>query len=328
MEHRSNCPADVEASKQRRKLQNRKNQRARRQRIKGKDIEKDQEVPPFEIKRWRIDEADSFSCENANADKTTPPPTRHDTVLRLPSREHLGQVTTSRTSRLNFPLSSDHLIHLIHYNVFRGFITIKRILNTTSLDNTTCPVFGPCLDDTTRYPPKSNIPPSLAPTALQLSRYHAPWINTMPFAPIRDNLIRREGRFDSWQLLQDFVGELMTPTAITYQRAKTVSFSSPTGETEQSSLSESYTDTDEVTSGSNGLILWGEPHDWQNWELTPGFIVKWPWVVEGCDELVENSNRWRMTRGEEPMSIPMSVSGEYNKKAQNMYMGELLTQFS
>jgi hypothetical protein len=65
-------------------------------------------------------------------------------------------------------------------------------------------------------------------------------------------------------------------------------------------------DDDEVTAGRKGLIVWGEPHDMQNWEATPGFLAKWSWAVEGCDDLVESSNRWRLVRGEEPINLSES----------------------
>ncbi|KAJ4209670.1 hypothetical protein NW759_013317 [Fusarium solani] len=324
MGHASHGLAEAETRKQRRKLQNRKNQRARRRRLKGKDTETDQVSPPFEVRRWRVDEADSFASQDIDTDTTTvykshppsrtpPSTTERVTVLRVsPPTAHLDQVITMASTpqpfNLNFPLPSDHLLHLIQYNVFRAFISIKRTLNTVSSDPTTCPVFGPCLDDTTRYPPNPNIPPALAPTTLQLTRYHFPWINIIPFARVRDNLIRREGRFDNWELWQDLVGELMSSTAAAWQRGTPVSFSAPVPKLRQSPtlLSGSYMDTDDVTAGRSGLIIWGEPHDMQNWEATPGFLTKWSWAVEGCEELVEISNRWRMKRGEEPMRLSMS----------------------
>lgn len=68
-------------------------------------------------------------------------------------------------------------------------------------------------------------------------------------------------------------------------------------------LSWSYTDTDEVTAGRNGLIIWGEPHDMQSWEATPGFLTKWSWAVEGCEDLIAISNRWRNKRGEEAIQV-------------------------
>lgn len=222
---------------------------------------------------------------------------------------HLGQAATTGSAPQQFdfafPLPSDHVLHLIQYNVFRAFISIKRTLNTVSSDPTTCPVFGPCLDDTMSYPPNPNIPSALAPTTLQLTRYHFPWINIIPFPRLRDNLIRREGHFDNWELWQDLVGNLMGSTRAAWQRNKPVGTSAPVLGLEQSQvrLSGSYVDTDEVTTGRNGLIIWGEPHVMQNWEATPGFLAKWSWAVEGCDDLVESSNRWRIRRGEEPMRV-------------------------
>ncbi|KAF5693102.1 hypothetical protein FDENT_2244 [Fusarium denticulatum] len=320
-----NYSAIAEASKQRRKLQNRKNQRARRQRIKGKVFEIDQGPDSFEIRRWRVDEVDDDASQDKDTDSTTVSTTYHAsyalpctaesaTAVQAPSStDQNDQVmtihSTSQPINITFPLPSDQLLHLIQFNVYRAFISIKRTINTISLDPKTCPVFGPCLDDTTRYPPSPNIPPSLAPTALQLSQYHFPWINIMPFARFRDNLIRREGRFDNFELWRDMVGDLMSYTAAPWQRGTPFSFSASNPDTEQSRglLLENYIDTDELTAGRNGLIIWGEPHDMQSWEATPGFLTKWSWAVEGCEDLVEISNRWRMRRGAEPMRLSMST---------------------
>ena len=271
--------------------------------------------------RWRVDEADISASQDADTETTAAhmpfPPSRtlpstseHAMILRAsPPTAHPDQVTavpsTPKPFDFSFPLSSDHLLHLIQYNVFRAFISIKRTLNTTSVDPTTCPVFGPCLDDTTRYPLNPNIPPSLAPTTLQLTQYHFPWINIIPFPRVRDNLIRREGRFDCWEMWQDLVGGLMGPTAAAWQRGAPVSFSTSVHEHQLSPtiLSGSYIDTDEITAGRNGLIIWGEPHDLQSWEATPSFLTKWSWAVEGRKGLIESSNRWRIKRGEEPIQI-------------------------
>ena len=145
------------------------------------------------------------------------------------TRESIPQVIN-----ITLPLPSDQLLHLIQFNVYRAFISIKRTINTISLDPTTCPVFGPCLDDTTRYPPNPNILPSLAPTTLQVSQYHFPWINIMPFARLRDNLIRREGRFDNFELWRDLVGDLMSYTAAPWQRGTPLRLSTTIPETKQS----------------------------------------------------------------------------------------------
>jgi hypothetical protein len=207
-----------------------------------------------------------------------------------------------------FSLSADHLLHLVQYNVFRAFSSNKRTLNALlkgwshDASSTTCPmcpISFPYTDDTNVFPLNPNIPPSLFPTRLQQERVHSSWINLFPFPSLRDNLIRYEGQLDHWELLQDLIGEFMggipveerqgTPVAITLSDPKTVS----TAVVE-----------DEVTAGRKGLIVWGEPHDMRNWEATPGFLVKWAWAVQGCEDLLGATNRWRGLRGEEPLRLP------------------------
>ncbi|KAL4728693.1 hypothetical protein ACLX1H_003092 [Fusarium chlamydosporum] len=146
------------------------------QRINGKATDTYKKSVPFQVKRWHVDEADTFSSPRTEMPEPPPraiPSTSNDITIfaASPSTADLGRVMTSPPGSqlfdVNFPLPSDRLLHLIQYNVFRAFVHIKRILNTISLDPKTCPVFGPCLDDTTRYPPNPNIPSSLAPTFLQ-----------------------------------------------------------------------------------------------------------------------------------------------------------------
>jgi hypothetical protein len=200
----------------------------------------------------------------------------------------------------------DHLLHLIQYNVFRALISNMRALNTVHADSTICTITSSCHDDTALYPAKRDIPPSLIPTALQQTRYHASWINVIPFPRVRDNLIRYEGRFDPWELMQDLVGDLLNSTPAARRRDAPVSADVPEAQRHLTLLSGS--DMDEVTAGRKGLIVWGEPHEMKSWEATPGFLAKWAWVAEGCDELVEISNHWRMKRGEEPIRLAMSRS--------------------
>ncbi|KAL6230463.1 hypothetical protein BDW75DRAFT_222686, partial [Aspergillus navahoensis] len=315
-------PADTEteANKQRRKAQNRKNQRARRLRLKDKDAGAVQGSRPFQVRRWRLNERDDYTpqgtslvLESAATMHISPRPPRTYTglspsadertvVLRgPPATAHIYQPITLDPQPFVFPLSSDHLLHLIQYNVFRALITNKRTLNTLPTDLATCSATKLCRDDTTRFPINPNIPPSLFPTNLQQTCYHSTWINVIPFPRIRDNLIRCEGRFDHGELMQDLTGELMT-SILTPRRRGTSG--TATGPEDRLSLSlPSGIDTDEVTAGRNGLIVWGEPHELQSWEATPGFLAKWAWAVEGCEELVEISNTWRIKRGEEPMQL-------------------------
>ena len=54
----------------------------------------------------------------------------------------------------------------------------------------------------------------------------------------------------------------------------------------------------DMSTESCGLLVWGDPQDLANWEVSEEFIRKWPWVVGGCGELLVSTNRWRATRGE------------------------------
>ncbi|CCF37319.1 hypothetical protein CH063_01675 [Colletotrichum higginsianum] len=311
----ADADAEVKANKQRRKLQNRKNQRAHRLRIKEQVPGSSHASRPFHVRRWRLDEPDDCSSRavlpaSKGASAFT---TERACVLRGPqpaSTVHSQQPLTPPS--VVFPLSTDHLLHLVQYNVFRAFVSNKRTLNTLLTgwtdkpsSPTTCPISGPYRDDTSVYPLNPNIPPCLVPTRLQQTRLHSLYINLFPFPCFRDNLIRREGSFDQWELLQDLIGELMSMTPARERRGIPIAItvSDPKPKPKWTLPLTAGRDEDEITAGRKGLIVWGEPHDIRSWEATPGFLEKWSWAVEGCDELVEASNRWRLKRGEEPMRL-------------------------
>jgi hypothetical protein len=131
---------------------------------------------------------------------------------------------------------------------------------------------------------------------------------------MRDNLIEREGSFDRRELLMDLMGEMIniTPSQPPLHKVPNSKVSSHRS-LRQMPLPATH-DDDEITSNRKGLIVWGEPHDMRNWEATPGFLAKWHWVVHGCNEVVESSNRWRAIRGEEPLSIPPAVPSREAQK--------------
>ncbi|WAO93488.1 Hypothetical protein NCS54_01103700 [Fusarium falciforme] len=327
--HPTHVDAEAEANKQRRKVQNRKNKRAQRLWMREQDPGPVLTSRPFQVRRWRLDELDGYPSRDASSAKDAtakhisagPPHTHVSTSMSTPERAGVRRgppptaLVHAQTSPgpFIFPLSTDHLLHLIQYNVFRAFVSNKRTLNTlltgwtdAPRPPTTCPISGPYRDDTTIYPLNPNIPLSLFPTRLQQARPHSLWINLIPFPCVRDNLIKREGRFDHWELLQDLIGELMSVTPAPKQRGTPLTITVADPKTMWTLPLAARRDEDEVTAGRRGLIVWGEPYDMQNWEATPGFLAKWAWAVEGCDELVKCSNRWRLRRGEEPMRLSES----------------------
>lgn len=68
---------------------------------------------------------------------------------------------------------------------------------------------------------------------------------------------------------------------------------------------EDVEDDSDIAHGRHGLILWSDPWDVNSWELTPGFLRKWSWIVEGCPGVIEATNRWRALRNEEPLCVEL-----------------------
>ncbi|KAH7416875.1 hypothetical protein BKA64DRAFT_280548 [Cadophora sp. MPI-SDFR-AT-0126] len=206
-------------------------------------------------------------------------------------------ILAGKTTQLNpngFPLSSDHLLRLIHFNVFRGLITNKAILSGRTFQvkvelDFVLPESKDLCDGLTivRSRPGQALPKSLSPTYIQASVAHSSWINMFPFPEIRDNLIRSEKDFDHEDLCYDLFGEMFFTSAF-----------GPIS-TEVGAADDEF--EDDVTARRKGLIVWGEPWDVNSWEVTPGFIRKWAWVLENCPQLIDSTNRWRAKRDEKPL---------------------------
>lgn len=173
--------------------------------------------------------------------------------------------TTTPPASLYFPLSVDCLLTLIEFNVFRAFLTNLSVL---SLLSTMCDDFSRL----TLQPMPSNIPKSLKPTELQKTTPHDPWMDTFPLATMRDNLVSASlaGTLDSDAFCSDVLGSL---------------FRGYTG------------------SAKRGLIVWAEPWDIGAWEITEEFARKWAFLLKGCAELIEGTNRWRALRDEAPLFV-------------------------
>lgn len=91
--------------------------------------------------------------------------------------------------------------------------------------------------------------------------YH-PWIDLLPFLRMRDNLLCAGDTFDEMELCGDLVGM----------------FSELRGDV--------------------NMIVWGDPWNVDEWEVTETFVKNWGWTIEGCWELFESTNRWRQRRAE------------------------------
>ena len=306
---------------ERKKIQNRLNQRALRER--KKKTGEIQIVPgrkPFHVSRWRIDQPattqpvqpSSRILESSNSSSpeapcnssttTTPqnalPGQEPENLMALVEHSDFSPQTSYPTPPLcdEFPLSSDHLIQLIHQNVFTALMKNKYLLaKTTYLTHfnlhepslVLLPSRDFCDGLTVIHPlVDTPLPPSLHPTALQTSIPHASWLNIFPFPRFRDNLIAHEPIFDAAELLYDLYGHMGRGNG---------RFSDPKNSSIQNE------DEDDLHVGRRGLIVWGEPWDNESWEITPGFLGKWAWLLKGCEDLIAVSNRWRAMRNETPL---------------------------
>jgi hypothetical protein len=176
--------------------------------------------------------------------------------------------------QIMFPLSTDHcLITLVQYNVVRAMMFNLAVL---SLQNHLPPgcrdsLGIPTLDVT----PTHEIPPDLQPTPLQESTTHPFWISAIPFPAMRENLILMAGTYDSDDLLTDLGMGV-------------------------------YNGFDDVE--RRGFLVWEQPWRKFGWEVSEGFVKKWGFLLKGCTDVVESTNRWRQTRGEEDLVVEMKAT--------------------
>jgi hypothetical protein len=118
--------------------------------------------------------------------------------------------TVSSNGSIVFPLTPDHLITLVQFNVLRAAMTNLRLLSALHTVPPECsnalrivpvPVFLSPI-------PKQSVPPSLYPTPLQRAVPHDKFINILPHPVWRDNLIRAAGTFDSLDMRHDLLAGL------------------------------------------------------------------------------------------------------------------------
>ncbi|KAJ6069805.1 hypothetical protein N7499_011692 [Penicillium canescens] len=194
-------------------------------------------------------------------------------------------------------LPADHLLHLIQWNVFRGLCDNKHILGRTVIailpDSNQAKDFEDVFAEYSLVLPKAeetvNLPPSLQLTEPQMNIVHSTWIHTLPFS-------QNARESDALGVLFRSFGACQRSHWQHTRSASSLSEHWLQPSLNNSSVGDDY--DDEVTASRSGLILWGDPMIEESWEVTPGFLRKWAWTVEGCDELIYSTNQWRRIRGE------------------------------
>jgi hypothetical protein len=242
------------------------------------------------------------------------PPQSNATTRTVPTNSTSPDSEFSTSTTLTF--SSDHLIHLIQHNVFRALISNKSLLRTATifLKAPHPATFGNesatrlCGGLTVIRPLSDhNMPGSLYPTLLQMNCVHTSWIDMFPFPKFRNNLINKGVGFVPEEMCQDLFGDIfpdfLTPILGGNESALLSTLPS-TPAISGASNNREFGNPDDYTAGRRCLITWGDPWKIESWEVTPGFLNSWGWALEGCDDLIQASNRWRALRNEELMTCP------------------------
>lgn len=204
-----------------------------------------------------------------------------------------------------------HILNVVWSNVFLGLMGNKHILASSAryLTASDTPEMASARYFEDYFPGIAVTLPftagpssSLTPTWLQITVEHATWIDLVPFARMRDNLIMWQDYFDHVEFIRDVIGsDNIDPNQ--FRRPFRTDVAKRLGRTEPH-----RTGGDRSMLSQRGMVVWGEPYDAGNWEITPGFLEKWGWTMKECEHLLESTNHWRQMRGERPLSMTDGIS--------------------
>ncbi|KAH8694109.1 hypothetical protein BGW36DRAFT_384390 [Talaromyces proteolyticus] len=169
---------------------------------------------------------------------------------------------------VDFPLSLDHtLFVLIQHNALRGVLTNMAIL--LRLNGQDFQGWADFYTEDLALPTQES-PPSLQFTHLQKTVSHESWIDVIPSASLRDNIIKYQDKFDPDALCSDFLG--------------------------------GYTEGENDIAG-RGMMLWGDPWCSDSWEMSENLVRKWSFLLQGCSDMIASTNKWRAARGEKKLAL-------------------------
>ncbi|KAK1995403.1 hypothetical protein LX36DRAFT_702300 [Colletotrichum falcatum] len=166
--------------------------------------------------------------------------------------------------------AADSLLPLVQFNLFRGLLDNSKTLGISLSMICDDDCVSPYASDPAFAAAARALPAALRPTRTQLAAAHHPWVDLLPLPRLRDNLIGAGPALDEDELCLDMLGTGSAPS-----------------------------------DQEGGMILWGEPWDPRNWEVTEDFARRWRWLLEGCEELIASSNYWRAKRGERRMRVKL-----------------------
>ncbi|KAF4449477.1 abhydrolase domain-containing [Fusarium albosuccineum] len=300
-------------AKERRKLQNRLNVRAHRRRKAEAEAEKssDAEPGPFGLLKTHPDSAlpmvsikGRFSMSESDGIKLQHLVESWDTSFT--SRAE----SASLESSAHFPLCPDHLIPLAQYNIIRATLTnatILSILHLMPYDQCAPLRMAMPLFPSTSTTESSQVgtlaascPPSLRPTALQLSIPHDYWVDLVPDPTLRDNILLalQDGLIDVVELQADLVGQICQETITAAKAQPRKGFEQSASQSRKQNATRSLSDE-----GQLGMLVWSDPWCADGYEMAEAFIRRWSFLFKGCWRFLGATNKWRISRGEEPLEL-------------------------
>jgi hypothetical protein len=163
--------------------------------------------------QW-VEEAHNFSMNNIDPKVLE---TAHQKLILAPqsSKSPYSQMirfeellAESVDSRKLYPLSSDHLLSLIYYNVFRALVSNMRLLNLDlelmETDDYQSPFLE--LDSGTCNTDLDSLPPDFQPTLIQRTVPHHPRMDVFPDPVVRDNIILNQDKFEDYPFCMAVIG--------------------------------------------------------------------------------------------------------------------------
>jgi hypothetical protein len=249
----------------------------------GQDSSTRENRPPGNsmVKTWCqwVEEAHHFSMDNVD------PRVLERAYQKLISTPQSGKspysqmirfeeiLAESIDSRRLYPLSSDHLLSLIYFSVFKALVSNMRLLSLDlelmETDTYQSPFVE--LDRGTCSIDVGSLPPDLQPTLIQRTVPHHPRMDIFPDPVVRDNIILSQEKFKDYPFCMAILGHDTWRENDPSQRA--------------------------------GMVVWAEPSRVDGWEITDGFLAKWEWMLRGAERLERATNAWRRRRGLRPLAF-------------------------
>ena len=253
---------------ERRRIQNRLNQRAFRQRQRAGESPKQykpRSMSSASQQQDSDDEADSPQSESSSVPSSS--------AEGRATSETSGERSSSSTTNTQSGRVWDELAQLINRNFMAATVTNAQHIGID---------LNALQAGTQLRTPRSTgrqVPATLTPTEAQYQVPHDPIIDTIPHARLRYNIIRAiaGGQMDG----ADFTRCIRASGSLellhgSWQRG--------------------------------GVVVWSAPEQVGSWELSEPFIRHWAFLLEGCEDLIAATNSWRSRRGERlfPQSINRS----------------------